>query len=153
MRYLGFLLVWLMLGALARADGLFELKSVSIDAKSYFQGGVDPMLTYSIPNRTLGNELNLAISTDVLNYFYWNNTVVSATDRVLNSDGSTSPGQFRMVGLEMTAGVDLRRFEMGLPFTFGYYHLSRHQLDAQYPWPFPRGDAVQLKIFLYEGHR
>lgn len=132
----------------AKSD-LIEVSSIYVDYKSFFSDGVDPLLTQTVPNRTLGKELNLVIETDVLQYFYWNSTIHSDTDKVVNSDGSTSGGQFREVGLEMSFGFDFRRLWIGVPITAGYYHYSRHILDYEESYPFPREDAIQIKLYLY----
>lgn len=144
------------LACLPEADAFesLSLRSLTIDAKNFFPGGQDPLITGNgIGNRTLGQELNLIIQADVVKYLYWDSTVHSATDRVLNLDGTTSPGQFRMVGLEMGLGVDFRRLFPWLPVRLGLHHWSKHALDTTYPWHFPVQDGVQLQIILYEHER
>lgn len=139
--------VLLYLGAPSEANGLLELQQVDITYRSFFPGGVDPLITENpyLPGRNMGKELNLAVNMDLLEYLYWNNTVHSMTDE--GNDGSS---QFRMVGWEFGLGVDFRRFGLGLPFSVGYYHFSRHTLDIATPNHFPVCDSLELRIYLYE---
>lgn len=153
-------LVGLILGLLIEATAvpevalgseLVDLRQLSVTGRSFFTGGRDPLITSNgIENRTLGQDLNLEVDTDVLTYLYWDSIVHSSTDRVLNPDSTTSNGQFRMIGLEFGFGVDLRRFDLGLPVRFGYYHYSQHELDGISPWAYPVRDALELKLYLFE---
>lgn len=132
----------------SEADSLFELQQVALTYRSFFDGGVDPLITENpyLPNRAMGKELNLNVDTNILNYFYWNSVVHSMTDHEVGSDS----GQFRMVGLEFGLGLDVRRIWEGLPVQVGYHHQSLHTLDSASPYHFPVQDSVELKIFVYE---
>lgn len=145
----------LYLGGEADAADWLELQKVDLDYKSYYPGGVDPLITEnpSLPGRTLGKALNLEVNTNIFDYFYWNSTIHSMTDEVFNADGSSNPGQFRMVGLEMAVGIDLRTVYGELPVSIGYYHYSRHVLDTDNGLgPFPREDALEIRIHIYDRH-
>ncbi len=144
------LLLALFAGLYARADGPFELKEVSISYKSFFDKGHDPLITDNgLRGRALDKGIDLNMNTDVFHYLYWNNTVHSLTDRGV--DGGS--GQFRMVGWEFGFGVDVRKAASYLPITVGYYHYSQHCLDCTYPFHYPVKDAIELKLFLYEGKK
>lgn len=133
------------------ADDFISVKTVSIDAKSFFPGSHNPLITDNgLPNKAMGQELNLNVDTDLATIFFWNNTIHSDTDDVINVDGSHSNGQFRLVGLETSLGIDFRQISSDIPVTFGYYHYSQHELDGVSPWHYPVEDAVQVKIFLYQ---
>ncbi len=135
---------------IARADTI-ELQEVSVVWQRYFPGGVDPLVTENsnLPNRTLGNNLQLNVNTNILKYLYWNSRIHASTDQVLNIDGSTSGGQFRTVGLEFGLGVNLTK-----NIQFGYHHHSQHILDSSYGnGPFPREDSLELKIWLYKAKK
>lgn len=151
-------LLWLVLVVLglilynspiAEAGQVFDIKEVSVTYRSFFPGGTDPMITDNPyqPNKALDKELDLAVNMEVFQYFYWNNTIHSMTDKGL--DGS--PGQFRMVGLETGLGIDFRSIWALIPASMGYYHYSRHELDTSAPVHFPVLDAIELKLYLYQG--
>lgn len=133
----------------AEADTIFRVKEVNVTYRSFFPGGTDPLITQNpaLPDRALGKELNLTVNTDFLKYLYWNNTVHSMTD-IEASTGAA--GQFRMVGLETSLGIDLMRLWKVLPVSVGYYHFSRHILDSPGGLGhFPVLDAAELKLQLY----
>lgn len=144
----------MLLSSDSRSSEWLELQKVDLTYRSFFPGGTDPLITEnpSLPGRTLGKELDLEVNSNVFDYFYWNSTVHSMTDEVFSSDGlSSNPGQFRMVGLEIGIGVDLRKVSSELPVSIGYYHYSRHVLDATYgSGPFPREDALEVKVHIYD---
>lgn len=137
----------------ANAADWLELQHLDITYRSYFPGGIDPLLTQNptLPGRTLGKELNLTVDTYFFDFIYWNSTVHSMTDAVLNSDGTTDGGQFRMVGLETGLGIDFHKIYGEFPVSIGYYHWSTHVLDAEDGLgPFPRRDAIELRVRLYD---
>ena len=121
--------------------GVLELREVSVDFKQFFDGANYPLITNNGLGQALDKELNLNIKTDILNYFYWDSTIHSMTDKRLYSDKA---GQFRLIGLEFGFGL-----RVSSTLEVGYYHYSQHLLDAEFPWHFPVVDAVQVKIYLY----
>ena len=122
-------------------DG-FELREVSLNYRSYFGGGNDPVLNSSgLPDRELDKKLDITINMDVLRYLYWDNQINSTTDKDINS-GS---GQFRVIGWEYRIGI--RIFSS---LEFGLYHHSQHILDHQGVGHFPVEDALQLKLYIYK---
>lgn len=148
-----FCLIWILvfatliyMGNPVRADWL-EIDSATVTYRSFLPGGSDPLITQNPyqANKAMGKELNLDLNMDLFKYLYWNNTIHSMTDQPVNA----SDGQFRMIGLEFGLGVDLRRVSRQLPFSFGYYHYSRHLLDTASPTHFPVLDAIEFKIYLY----
>lgn len=147
------LLLSIILAWAGRADAaMFDLREVSVEGKHFFPGGHYPLITDNgIDNRTLGEELNLTVKIDVLKYLFWDNTVHSMTDKVLNPDGSTAGGQFRLVGLEFGLGVDFSRMWDWLPVRVGYWHYSQHELDGVSQWHFPVQDAIAVKLIIYQG--
>ncbi len=149
-----FSLLWLLLfscllysGEAESADWM-QLREATVTYRSFLPGGTDPLITQNpyLPNRAMDKELNLDVNLDLVNYLYWNNTVHSMTD---SQYAPASGGQFRMVGLEMGFGVDMRRIYSELPISIGYHHFSRHLLDTASPYHFPCQDAIELKIYLY----
>lgn len=130
---------------------VLELNEASVGYINYFPGGVDPLITENsnLPNRTIGSNLELNINSNILKYLYWNNKVHAGTDKVLNTNGSVSSGQFRTVGLEFHLGVIISD-----NLQFGYYHHSIHTLDTTYGGgTFPRLDGIELKLFLYKANK
>lgn len=128
---------------------IFELRQVEVTYRSFFGGGYDPLITQNPyqPNRALGKELNLQVNTDLGYLLYWNNTIHSMTDHEVG----TNSGQFRMVGLEIQLGVDIRKIVPEVPVSIGYYHYSRHLLDTEWGlghWPVE--DGIELKLRLYD---
>ncbi len=125
-----------------------ELKEVSITYRKYVMSSTDPLVTgYGTRGRTLGDGLDLTVNSDLFTYLFWNNTVHAKTDTYPDGVG----GQFRLVGWEFSVGLDLARIWSDAPLTVGYYHYSRHALDARAPWDFPREDALEVKLKLYGG--
>lgn len=134
----------------AEAKGPFELQEVYVTYRSFLPGGTEPMITQNpaLPDRALGNELDLTVNINLFKYLYWNNTVHSLTDR--QAGAPTDPGQFRMVGLEMGLGIDLMRLWEVLPVSVGYAHYSRHVLDAPYGLGHsPVEDSIEIKLHIY----
>jgi len=127
--------------------GSIELQSVTLNYINYFKDGVDPLLSQNgLPNKSPGQHLSLGINTNLFSYIYWDSLVHSGTDRNLNEDGSTTPGQFRVVGLIMRLGISLTdQIQIGL------FHHSQHLLDTTYAHgPWPRVDGLELRINLYQ---
>lgn len=135
----------------ADAGSPLELRKVALDFEQFLPGGRDPLITDNgLPDRTLGQGLDLMVNIDVLKYGYWENTIHSETDAVMNPDGSTSTGQFRMVGWEYALGVDFRRIFSWLPVRIGARHYSRHCLDCTYPFPYPVQNSIGGQLIIYE---
>lgn len=123
-------------------DYVFKVDKVYLDYKHYWNGGVDPLTTQNgLPNRGLGKGLDLGFETSVLQFLFWNNKIHSTTDRYLDSN---KEGQFRTVGWEFRFGVRLHD-----NLDISYYHHSEHVLDHTRNEPFPRGDALELRFYLY----
>jgi len=141
---LAMVLGFLLATSLARAGDFhfLELNELSLDLKSYMDGGHYPLITDNglYGGRLLDKELNMTVKTDILHYLYWDSTIHSMTDRTKDKQH----GQFRTVGLEFGFGVRLSS-----SVEVGYYHFSEHMLDASFPWHFPVRDAIQVKFFLY----
>lgn len=142
MRHLMALLMLASLPVQASEWKLIELKEVRADYAKFLFGGRDPLITSNgIPNKTLGERLNLTVNNDICKYLFWNNTVHSMTDK----DIPTGAGQFRMVGLESRVGVNISKY-----FDVSYYHFSKHVLDSTYAHErFPVQDAIELRVFFY----
>jgi hypothetical protein len=131
----------------ARADFL-ELREANVECYHLWDGGVDPLITQNrnVPNRTLGERVALNLSTRLNSFVYWDSRVHSSTDRILLANGGSQTGQFRLVGLELSLGLQVTD---GL--RIGYYHHSQHVLDAMSSFgPFPREDGLEIKFLLYK---
>lgn len=122
---------------------LVELDEVKIQYKDFFPGGSDPLITQNgLPNRTLGKELNFILNSNVLDYGFFNNTVHSMTDEIINSGGR---GQFRTVAWSFQFGVRLSTF-----LNVAYAHRSEHLLDTVYSQGhFPVNDALLFEIIFF----
>lgn len=136
-----------------QAAELFTLDEVKITYREFFPGGQDPLITQNalLPDRALGKELNLGINTSILKVFYWNNIIHSTTDEyALNGKN----GQFRVIGLEFTLGVDFSKIISAIPITLGYYHYSQHILDSEHSLGhFPVRDGIELNLYIYRGKK
>lgn len=137
--------VLFLVSSLAHCETL-EIEDLTIKYINYFPGGVDPLLTQNgLPNRTVGQDLQLSLSTSIYDHVYWDSIVHSGTDRIFADNGDTVPGQFRTVGLIMRLGLNLTDSTQ-----LGLFHHSQHLLDTTYAHgPFPRLDGIELKINLY----
>lgn len=116
------------------------LRDVSLEYKSFFDGGSYPLITDNGLNRVQDKEMQLNLNFDLLSYLYWDNVVHASTDR----DPATGSSQFRLVGWQFGLGVRLTEW-----LKVGYYHHSQHLLDATLPWRFPVQDALHLQIKVY----
>ena len=149
-------LTWIALMAIllykagtVEAFDVLELREVTVIYRSYTAGSVDPLLTQNSyePGRIVDKGLDLEVNSDVLGFFYWDNTVHSMTDR----SAVDGPGQFRMVGLEWRLGLDVERLCGALPLSIGWWHYSRHLLDTRWGLGhFPTADALEIKLKLFQ---
>lgn len=131
------------------AFDLFQVREMNVIYRKFDSGGTDPLITQNpnVPNRALNEEIDLQVNTDLLKYFYWDNTIHSMTDQTLQG----GQGQFRMIGLEWGLGVDLSRVWKALPVSIGHYHYSQHILDGTWGYGhFPVVDALEIKLQLYK---
>jgi hypothetical protein len=138
-------LLFLFAASTAMSDDVsgVELHYVGIEYKKFFSGGRDPLVTQNgLPDRELGEELNLSVDLSILNYLYWNNTVHSMTDSYING----GVGQFRVVGWKYEVGTHLFSF-----LDVGLHHFSRHLLDYTYPYGnFPLQNAIVFRIKIFD---
>lgn len=100
-----------------------------------------------IKDRELGQELNLNLDVDLLSeYIKWDNTVIAYVDRWKESQ---KPSQFRGIQWKFSVGIQPVYW-----LRFGYFHHSRHVMDAAYTSEindgrFPVEDALFVKIVFY----
>lgn len=132
-----------IVGKIVRAD-IIDLKELSISYKSFDKHGSDPLITQNIPNRGLGEGLDLTLNTTVLKYLYWDNLIHTTTDVVLPA----GKGQFRLIGWQIRLGAQLSD-----NLQIGYYHHSQHLLDTIYPDHFPLQDALEIKFTLHKDNK
>lgn len=121
---------------------VIALEELAIDFRQYMPNGYYPYITNNgLENREVGQGLDVIMNLTVMKYFYWDNKIVSLTDRGRNDSG---PGQFRLVGWNFRFGLQLSSFVQ-----FGYYHFSQHLLDGQFPWHYPVEDAYELRFIIF----
>lgn len=122
---------------------LVELDEVKLQYKDFFPGGSDPLITQNgLPDRTLGKEVNFILNTNVLDYGFFNNTVNSKTDEIINSGGR---GQFRSVAWSFQLGIRLATF-----LNVSYAHKSEHLLDHVYSQGrFPVNDSIMFEMIFF----
>lgn len=126
---------------------LVDLTEASIEYRSYFPGGVDPIVTQNraIGPRDLDKYLGAQINYDVLKYAYMENLVHSKTDKEVSGGG-----QFRIIGWQFEFGLDWQRLFAWLPLRTAYYHHSQHTADSTNSYDhFPVEDAFALKIMIF----
>lgn len=124
------------------------LKEVYIDYTRFFPHGYDSMINNNgLPNKGIGNELDLNMNLNLAHYLYWDNKIHSRTDVDTDNNGNNlGGGQFRVVGLEMRLGVNVTE-----NLQLGYYHHSQHWLDLHNANEhFPIEDGIQLRLFLFK---
>lgn len=131
----------------AHAGDVIELQELALTYQRPIGSSTDPLLTenQNLSPRAVGNRFDLTVDTRIFHYVYWDSTIHSATDLVVNPDGSTAGGQFREVGLDTRLGVQL--FDK---LQAGVYHGSAHLLDTVYSggaWPNETGLEVRFTIF------
>lgn len=120
-----------------------ELQELAVDFRQYMPNGYYPYITNNgLPDREVGQGLDVIMNLTVLKFFYWDNKIVSLADR---GRGNSSPGQFRLVGWNFRFGLQLTEW-----IQFGYFHFSQHLLDAQFPWHYPVEDAYELRFIIYQ---
>lgn len=122
---------------------LIEMNEVFLSYRQYLPGSSDPLINdNSLPNRLMDKGIDLSVNLNLFRYLYWENTVVSLTDKGANGEN----GQFRLVGWNYRLGVNLTDY-----LQVGYYHFSKHLLDTTVPFSsgFPVQDAVEVKINLF----
>lgn len=106
----------------------FQIRELSIDYRHYYSSVMAEMPGFE-PHEGLALNLN----TNVIGPVIWEARVHSTTD----------PGQYRLVGLVMRAGVRFGWVEGG------WEHHSQHLLDARQPYiHFPHEDSAYLKLYL-----
>lgn len=124
-----------------------QLTDVYIEYRTYFPGGVDPIVTQNraLGPRDLDKYLGVQINFDVFKYAYMENLVHSKTDK----DASGS-GQFRVIGWQFEFGVDWQRLFAWLPLRTAYYHHSQHTADNSNSYDhFPVEDAAMFRLTIY----
>ena len=98
--------------------------------------------------REIGQEVDLDFNVDFLDdYFFWNNHVWSTIDRW---EKTGKMGVFRNVGWNWRIG-----FRPCDYLEVGYWHFSKHMLDANYSkaindGKFPVEDALEIRFWLYK---
>lgn len=125
----------------AKADAL-ELEDINLQYKTFWDGGRDSDITDNGLGHFMDKELNLQMNFNVFEYFYWDNTIHSMTDRAPNGDT-----QFRLVGWNYRLGLHITDY-----IDFGYNHFSKHFLDYQGPNGFPLENSWELNIHLFRKH-
>ena len=112
-------------------DPIIQVSELSITGKRYLPGARWPLITEPGSSRQLSYGLDLALHTNLLSYFYWNNTIVSMTDQF----------QFRSVAYKFEIGVRI------MPcLSLEYGHNSQHILDGIYPSGYPIYDYIGIKL-------
>jgi hypothetical protein len=118
-----------------------DLKELNFSYRQFLPGGSDPLITDNgLPNRTLGQGIDLNVNLKLAEYFYWDNKIVTMTDQ----DSVTGSSQFRMVGWNFRLGLNVTE-----NVQIGYWHFSEHVLDYTAVFPYPRQDAVEIKVIIY----
>lgn len=145
MKILVSLLLLFTTAAYTYDDSMFELEEIRIDYMQFRPGSRDPLIN-QLPNRELGNLLDLNITTSLFKYGYWKSLVHSYTDQYADSH---SFGQYRVIGLNMEVGVRLTSF-----LDVFAWHYSQHTLDnVSYPGGFPVQDAYGIHIYLLDKNK
>jgi hypothetical protein len=111
--------------------------------RKFFDGSRKPLIDDNgIPNRELDKELTLVWNIDLFRHYYFDNSIISFTDRFEDS-GKTD--QFRLIGWNFQVGAKLTGW-----FWIEYHHYSRHHLDQKAPGKFPVEDALGVRIYFYD---
>jgi hypothetical protein len=120
---------------------LIQLDELSVTARSYMDYSRYHIITDNgLPNKVLEKEFQISIKTTLFEYMYWDNLILSHTDR----DRISGYGQFRTVGYQSRLGLRLSRY-----VDLGIHHFSQHVLDYTGNQAFPMMDALEIKIYLY----
>jgi len=120
-----------------------DLDEVKIAYKQFFPYGYEPLINQNgMKDRELRKELSLFVNNNILTHGYFNNQILSYTDR----DGPSQSGEnFRIVGWNFELGIHL--FDN---LDVYYWHFSKHYLDTKpVTGRFPVQDAVGINLYLY----
>jgi hypothetical protein len=118
-----------------------ELNQLGIRYRSFFPGGVDPLITQSGLRHNLDKEVALIMDIDLIGDCFWNNVVHSRTDT-----DNLGGGQFRTVGWQFDLGCHVFR-----NFDVYYGHHSQHLMDYNSTvWDhFPVEDSIGFTIWVF----
>lgn len=135
------LVVGTLFAKLAKADSPIEVQKVSLEYRSLSEGSRYPLITDNalLPNRKVDKELVLNLNSYIYQYFYWNNRVITYTDKP-ETGGS---GQFRTVAWEYKLG-----FRVFSWLNLEMKHRSEHTLETQHQSAYPVQDSIGVEIFL-----
>jgi hypothetical protein len=143
MKTLLLLLVVLISNEAYGAD-VFSLREFYLIHKKFGEGSRNPLIDEEvIENRQIDREVSLHWNVDILKNCYWDNQILSYTDRFKDSQETD---QFRLVGWHFQMGLRLTSF-----IDVGYDHFSKHLLDSKYPQSrFPVEDSMYIRVDFYE---
>lgn len=142
-----FLIILTLLPTNVLANDYIGLRESYIDYKKFRTGSRNPLIDNSgLIDSEIDQELSIYFNIDILKHFYWDNQIMSYTDRDKESNKTI---QFRLVGWNFKLGWKIWDF-----LHIEYEHLSQHLLDYRNPNnKFPVEDSFGIKLFLYQNDK
>lgn len=143
------LIFLLFFSYITNADETIKLEEIKISYKGYFDGTYEPLINQNgMGNRNLAKELSLYVDNTLFKYGYFNNQVLSYTDKdAIMGDGE----RFRLVGWSFELGVHLWSSQTNGVDIY-YNHFSKHYLDYQSPYRYPVSNSIGINIYLYKSN-